>query len=191
MPSAEAHFDTCQTPAAWRLFDQNHPPCAATSLIYLLEDSAGRLLLNDGEPLYPGGLYIGPQTLAPRTEPGSSIQGIQISTTATAVQRLCKTQIPVVIAPGSRTRLLAGQIDTCDSPLPWPGALIDLRLDTGFPWTSPCKQTARVIVIAGELHCGDTPMPAGGEYALSASATLHAGQRSHALIWLAPPTSGN
>ncbi|MBM3115683.1 hypothetical protein [Jeongeupia naejangsanensis] len=186
MPTSEARFDSRQAQATWRLFDETRPPCAIPSLIYLLEGSNGRLLLDHDEALYPGGLYVGPQALAPRIEAGSTVRGIQIATPTTGAQRLCKTQIPVVIAPGTRTRLLAGSINTCASPLPWPGALIDLRLDTGIGWTAPCDHATRIIVLSGELQADGTPMPAGDEYALAGAATLYASRRSHALVWLSP-----
>ncbi|AOX99240.1 hypothetical protein [Jeongeupia sp. USM3] len=184
MSNPEARFDKRQVQAAWRLFDEAHPPCASAGLIYLLEESAGRLLLDGGESLYPGGLYIGPLAGSPSAESGLAIRGIQISTPATSPRRLCRTQIPVVTAPGSRTRLLAGRIGQCASPLPWPGALLDLHLDTAASWTLPDGHRARVIVIKGALQDGCTPVAAGGEHAIDGAATLHAGCRSHALIWL-------
>ncbi|BCL75391.1 hypothetical protein JHS3_11270 [Jeongeupia sp. HS-3] len=182
----EARFGPRQAEQAWRLFDETTPPCGIPSLIYLLEDAVGRLMLDGNEALYPGDIYIGPLPQAPHAEPGLPLRGIQIAMPAlqAAAQRLCKTQIPVVTAPGSRTRLLAGRIKQCSSPLPWPGALIDLRLDATMGWTLPCQCKARIIVVSGELQYRDTPIRAGSEQLVSDTATLYANQRSHALIWL-------
>ena len=171
------------------------PPVASKAVVYLFEDSQSCLRV-DGLAGGTAQLSPGEWLFAPLDALELQLQGIRdlnvhgvvlavaLSPNPASRHLFSKCEIPVVIGPGWRVRLLAGAVAgrsaSCSGT--WV-KMFDVFIEPGATLADDAFAGARIDVLAGEMIVGGRVLTAGEHALLTPDETsLRSAYRSHALV---------